>query len=231
MKKNKSGNACDRLCQLIMTIKYNNKNLKQKKMKKKNVLIVEDCKKQIQWLNQSIKKNALDKIINLTIAETKDEFSCLDLDSFDIILTDLFLPENASKEPSHLIGLSIIEQLTKLVIENKISACGLVSNFEHHSDKMDKATKRDVFKKIKYIESFDKTNIIIIFDANWNSYKYFMSPSMKVFTKADIEQMGKEKIFYNGLTCAEVIAVNDHGYIYLKDYAGIIKQLLNNIEK
>ncbi len=199
-------------------------------MKKRNVLIVEDSKKQIKWIKESVENCDLADVVNITIVGTKEEFLDMNLDSFDIILTDLFLPESTNGKPDHLVGFSIIDQLIDLVLENKLSACGLVSNFEHHSDEMNYDTEDYVWKKVRAIRSFDNPNIIVVFDASWNSYEHFMSPSLDVYSKSEIKKMGKAGVFYNGQTCAEVLAVNDHGYIYLKDYAGIIKKLLDNLE-
>lgn len=186
-------------------------------MEKLKILLVEDDARQIEWAKKCFKKH------RLTICESEKAFLANDPTSFDCVITDLFLPKSKGEQPDYQVGLNIYKQLVELTNNNQLKACALLSNFEHHCDKMN----FDVMRSLK--EEFEKTkndiNIFVEFDISWDAYKYFMSPDMKITTKEEIREMGKNGTFYCGGIVPEAVAVKNYGYIFLKRYPEILERI------
>ena len=112
------------------------------------ILVVEDDLDQIEYAKGSLGDH------DLTIFQTAKEF--FDdreiFDIYDIILTDLFLPEKNGSESRSECGFRIIRRLVSTYFQNghkhpHLKGVGLVSDFEHHTSDL-------TGQELKYLNIF-----------------------------------------------------------------------------
>lgn len=200
-------------------------------MERKRILIVEDDVRQITWAKESLKEHVL------AFCENKEEFEKENINNYDVVMTDLFLPEHANNIPDCKVGLSIFSQLVQGVKNGVISKCALVSNLEGHLNKDFRENCHDdweiIIKEHEKWMSDCKTrldlNIGFYDESPFHRVTHFMSPEGNIVSKEKLEVMRNNNLLREEVADRAIgyVACKWNGYIILKPYNLILSELFS----
>lgn len=193
---------------------------------KTKILVIEDDPRQITWAKESLKDN------ELTIAQTGKEAESYDFKMFDIILTDLFLPDVINGKTSYKIGLKFFHEIVALVKTNQLKACALISNFEGHLNKGEielsdveyLSNERTKWYRSRGLYGDEKidSRIDFFWREQFSSYDNLMSSDGKIHTREEIQTMREDGTLPEDGLRAELSACKNYGFVLLKPYGRIV---------
>lgn len=195
------------------------------------ILIVEDDIRQITWAKKCLREHAL------TFCENKEEFEKEIITNYDIVMTDLFLPEHVNDTPDYKIGLNIFNQLVKEVESGMLPKCLLVSNLEGHLNKDFRENNLDDWRIIN--EEHEKwmddcktrlnPNIGFYDQSPFHRITHFMSPEGKILSNEELEEMRRKGFLREELANRLIgyVACKWNSYIILKPYDKILNEMFS----
>ena len=152
----------------------------------------------------------------------------MESDKFEVIISDLELPENCGEKPLMDNGLKFIKDvLTPFLFKVEKPKIAVVSNYEHHkrSDELVGTPDKNIVWKKELDEGHllkkqgERDGFMVIFDWPVNSYSHYRDNGKILTNKEMKEKYGKSGGY-------KLIVENKE--IPLKSYEKVVRELLEN---